>query len=219
MAEFDRFAGNYRAMLDGSVGSAAYFAEGKALWLCDLVGSGFTGRVLDFGCGIGLLSEALLRVLPGVKLTGFDVSAESLEGAPAVVRERARLTADEDGLGGGFDLVVVSNVMHHVPLADRDALLRSLAERLAVGGRLVIFEHNPLNPLTRWVVAHCAFDDDAVLLWPGETLRRLEGAGLRAPRREWVAFLPPALGRLRHWESYLRNLPLGAQYVAWASRA
>ena len=219
MAEFDRFAGNYRAVLDDSVGSAAYFADGKAQWLRGLLGPAFCGRVLDFGCGVGLLSAAMLREWPQLKLTCFDVSTDSLASVPAAVHERAVLCAQERELGDGYDLIVVSNVLHHVPLADRDALLQSLVARLTSGGRLVVFEHNPLNPLTRWVVSHCAFDDDAVLLWPSEALRRLQAAGLQAPRRAWVAFVPPVLGRLRRWEPWLHRLPFGAQYVAWGSRA
>jgi SAM-dependent methyltransferase len=218
MAEFDRFAGSYRAVLDGSVGSAAYFAEGKALWLRDQLGADFAGRVLDFGCGIGLLCEAILRALPGVHLTGFDVSADSLASVPASVRTQAQLTSDEATIGDSYDLIVISNVLHHVPLTERDGLLAALVARLAPAGRLVVFEHNPLNPMTRWVVAHCPFDDDAVLLWPAETLERLARAGLGAPQRAWVAFLPPALGRWRSWERHLQRLPLGAQYVAWGSR-
>jgi hypothetical protein len=62
-------------------------------------------------------------------------------------------------------------VLHHVPPADREALLARVATKLAPGGKLVVFEHNPWNPLTRKVVAECAFDADAVLLPPTEILK------------------------------------------------
>ncbi|HTD28409.1 MAG TPA: hypothetical protein VK660_03380, partial [Xanthomonadaceae bacterium] len=38
------------------------------------------------------------------------------------------------------------------------------------------------NPLTRWMVAHCEFDDDAILLWPKEVKPYFVEAGLKAPR-------------------------------------
>ena len=33
-------------------------------------------------------------------------------------------------------------------------------------GQLIIFEHNPLNPITRKIVKECEYDEDAILLTP-----------------------------------------------------
>jgi SAM-dependent methyltransferase len=214
MPSFDRFASEYRDVLDGSVGSAAYFADGKASWIAREVGPDFRGRVLDFGCGIGLLAEALARHLPGAHLTGFDVSAQSLAATPAHLRQRVDFTHDPKAMGHAYDLIVISNVLHHIPVAERDGVLADLATRLVSGGKLAIFEHNPLNPVTRVVVARCPFDDDAILLWPREALDRLGHAGLRPQPRAYVAFFPKPLAVLRGLEARLRWCPLGAQYVA-----
>ncbi|MBM4342272.1 MAG: methyltransferase domain-containing protein [Deltaproteobacteria bacterium] len=218
MAQFDRFAGDYQSVLDESVGSAAYFARVKALAATDVLGVGFAGRVLDYGCGVGLLARALLDHLPRATLVGFDVSQPCLDGIAEPLRSRAAWTSDKTAVGGEFAAVVVSNVLHHVPPAQRDGLVADLAGRLAPGGRLLVFEHNPLNPATRWVVAHCAFDDDAVLLWPRETTALLQTAGLQGVRIEYLACVPPALGRLLPLERHVRHLPLGAQYLAWGRR-
>ena len=214
MQSFDQFASNYRDVLDGSVGSAAYFADGKAAWIARQVGAGFSGRILDFGCGVGLLAEALARHLPTAQLTGFDVSAESLAAAPVALHQRVRFTSDPAEMGQDHDLAVVSNVLHHVPPAQRDGILADLATRLAPGGKLLIFEHNPLNPVTRVVVARCPFDDDAILLWPKEALTRLGRVGLQVRPRAYVAFFPKPLAVLRGLEARLGWCPLGAQYVA-----
>ncbi len=60
---FDRFAGDYRQVLDRSVAvsgeDSTYFAEYKARYLRRLLGNNFSGKALDFGCGIGLLSGFL----------------------------------------------------------------------------------------------------------------------------------------------------------------
>ena len=83
----------------------------------------------------------------------------------------------------------------------------------------MFFEHNPFNPLTRWVVAHCEFDDDAVLLWPRESAGYLAAAGLSDPRRDYMLFFPKALSALRGLEASLRWCPLGAQYAFSACRS
>jgi len=224
MPSFDKFARDYRTVLDDSVGSAAYFADGKAEWIARQLGTDFSGRILDFGCGVGLLTEALARHLAFAQLTGFDVSAESLAAVPVALREVAlrevtlrehiKFTSVPADMGENHDVVVVSNVLHHVAVAQRDEILADLAKRLAPGGKLLIFEHNPLNPLTRVVVARCPFDDDAILLWPGEAQTRLGRAGLQVRPRAYVAFFPKPLARLRGLEAYMGWCPLGAQYVA-----
>ena len=66
------------------------------------------------------------------------------------------------------------DVLHHVRPSDRADLVGELATRLAPGGRLVVFEHNPLNPVTVNAVQACAFDADAVLLFPWEVTRLLD---------------------------------------------
>ena len=89
---------------------------------------------------------------------------------------------------------------------------------LAPGGRLFVFEHNPLNPVTRRAVAACDFDDDAVLLWPWQARRVLRSAGLRDVRLDYIVFFPRSLARLRPLEPRLAWLPLGAQVMVVGSR-
>jgi 2-polyprenyl-3-methyl-5-hydroxy-6-metoxy-1,4-benzoquinol methylase len=212
---FDAFARDYRDVLDGSVGSAAYFADTKAAWLVRRLGVDFAGRVLDYGCGVGLLAAAIARALPQTTLTGFDVSQDSLGAVPAELRGKHRFVGQLEEVGGEFDVCVLANVLHHVPVGERDGLLADLAARLRPGGTLAIFEHNPWNPATRWVVAHCPFDGDAILLRSRESCQRLRRAGLRDVERAYLAFLPPFLQRFAHLDAHLPHLPLGAQYVAF----
>ena len=108
--------------------------------------------------------------------------------------------------------------MHHIAPEQRRATIDDLVARLAYGGRLLVIEHNPLNPLTRWVVAHCEFDDDAVLLWPREVREYFSAADLHEPRRDYMLFFPKWFSALRGLERSLRWLPLGAQYAFSACR-
>jgi hypothetical protein len=84
---------------------------------------------------------------------------------------------------------------------------------------LVIFEHNPANPVTRWVVERCPFDHDAILLPPSETCDYARAAGLRVLRRDYIVFMPRPLAWLRPMEPWLAWLPAGAQYAMSARKA
>ena len=221
--EFDRFAGDYEKILNQSVAASGedsrYFAEYKAAYLARLLPRGFAGRVLDFGCGVGLLSGVLKHQMPGAQIDGFDVSQDSIERVPAALSARGVFTSDPAAVSRAYDLIVIANVLHHIQPAGRQAVFGDLASRLASGGSLVVFEHNPANPVTRWVVAQCPFDHDAVLLPPMETCAYLRNAGLAVGRHDYIVFMPRALAWLRPLEPWISWLPAGAQYAVLARKA
>ena len=68
-----------------------------------------------------------------------------------------------------FDLVLAICVFHHIPPSERPYVMREIHRILRPGGIVAVFEHNPLNPLTRYVVKQCEFDIDAELLSLRET--------------------------------------------------
>jgi SAM-dependent methyltransferase len=218
--KFDAFAADYvdvqRRNISISGEDPEYFAQYKVRCLDRLVGPTFDDAVLDYGCGVGLVTQQLRTRFSTVH--GFDPSQESVSTA----RQRtpdARFFADRaDVPGDHYGLVVMSGVLHHVHRSERSAVVEQAIGKLRRGGRLVVFEHNPFNPLTRRAVAMCPFDDDAVLLWPREVRRLLAQGGLRDVRRDFIVFLPRALGRLRWMEPYLRAVPLGAQVMVVGTR-
>ena len=81
----------------------------------------------------------------------------------------------------------------------------------------MIFEHNPLNPLTRWAVAHCPFDEGVVLLRVGE-VGSLLTSGLEFLHLDYIVFFPKWLKRLRSFERFLGWCPAGAQHVTVACK-
>ena len=140
--------------------------------------------------------------MPRASIDGFDVSTASADKIAAELKARASFTTDPSKVGKDYDLIVLANVLHHIQPPLRPGIIKDLASRLAPGGRIAVFEHNPYNPATRYIVATCEFDEDAVMLTRREALGLLRDAGLSALTGEYIAFasrLPdqvPAAGNL-----------------------
>jgi len=100
-----------------------------------------SGRVLDIGCGAGLLTEALAR--RGYAMLGMDAAPEAIAAAKAHAMAHGlsidyRVGKAEELLHSGerFSVVTALEVIEHVPVANR--LLRVLATLVAPGGLLFI---------------------------------------------------------------------------------
>jgi len=221
LPEFDGFATNYKELVSDSVRitgeSSDYFAAYKAAYVASRVAPPADGRLLDYGCGVGLLSQHLKNCLTQMRIDGFDVSQDSVKRVDENLRRQGTFTSNLDCLGHDYDVIVLSNVLHHVRPQERRTLIMEAGSRLANGGKLVIFEHNPINPLTRWAVSQCPFDEDAVLLPLHETLHYLRRGAFLPPSRDYIVFFPRCLKWFRQMEPYLRWCPLGAQYAVIAS--
>ncbi|MGW4502177.1 amino acid adenylation domain-containing protein [Micromonospora sp. NPDC004336] len=154
------------------------------------------GRVLEVGCGLGLL---LLRIAPhAASYHGTDISRFALGQVRAEVRARglAGVTLDEraahelaDLPAGSFDTVLLNSVVQYFP--DADYLRRVLAQALrlvAPGGRVIVGDVRSLPLLAdfhRSVELHRAGPDDD----PAVVLAR---AAARTWQEEELA-LDPAL--------------------------
>jgi SAM-dependent methyltransferase len=232
-AEFDRHASGYDGGLDNPIkrmmgSSADPFIAVKANWLLRRESNLRGGRLklLDYGCGAG----DLMRVLAGegarVQFTGCDVSpgmlAEATRRWPPGRDPQPEL-ALQDGArtpfaARSFDVVTVSAVLHHVPPAERPAIYAELARVLKPDGRIYVFEHNPRNPLVRYVIARTAIDANARLLDVREVRRGLLDSGPYRLDQDYLMFTPPGLTFLNPIDRALAWLPLGAQYVVAARK-
>ncbi len=226
-AEFDRFADEYTATHAGNIKLSGedpdYFArykieEVRRRW--DAQGRPEPSAVLDFGVGIGNSLPHLARLFPKAAVTGVDVSQRSLQVAEHRFPGVARLLA-YDGQAvplpeGSFELIFSACVFHHIDPGEHGGIFAELHRLLRPGGLMVVFEHNPVNPATRYIVATCPFDENAVLL-PAASLRKAQAqAGFHKVEVAYTGFFPGGLRRLRPLERFMTGLPLGAQYYTVA---
>lgn len=221
--DFDDYTDNYNSLLRESTGffteSEAYFARYKVDILRREVPT-TPKRLLEYGCGIGRNISYLRAAFPQATIIGSDISSASLEIAskenPGVdfFTEQAAIDA-----GDPYEVIFIAGVFHHIPVKERADVMKTLYQRLTPGGTVVIFEHNPFNPVTRRIVNDCPYDRDAVLLRPSELKALLEGAGLPVRRSAYCLFVPPSLAALLPLETKLGWLPLGGQYWVKATRS
>lgn len=222
MAEFDAYASEYRELVDRSVRltgeSYRYFAAYKAAYIARQIAPRPGSKILDYGCGVGLLSLEMKKQLGGVRVDGFDVSPESVQQVDADLRSSGTFSSNLSQLKADYDVVVVANVLHHVEPGRRVDAVHEAASRLKPGAKLVVFEHNPFNPLTRRAVAQCPFDAGVLLLPRKETLAHLAANKLRIVAEDYIVFFPRWLAWFRPLERSLAWCALGAQYAVVGER-
>ena len=170
--DFDDYSQDYQKLVAASIvlygETDGYFDQYKInclrRWIIE-ADSRFD--ILDFGCGIGKQTALMAQAFPRSSIIGFDISRKSI----AIAREKFTdfdniRFSDQLPSEGSYDVITVANVFHHIPPEDRLEILVDLKNRLKPNGRVVVFEHNPLNPLTRYTVNACPFDADAGLAQP-----------------------------------------------------
>ena len=220
-SEFDAYSGNYNDVVNASIAFSGlkvdFFTRAKAERLVGLIGERFPGRrdlsILDIGCGVGNYHPYLVDRFDGIH--GVDVSAKSVataRGNNPRVDYRAYDGHTLPFPDASFEAVYTICVMHHVPPAQWPAFADEMMRVLKPGGMALVFEHNPLNPLTRYVVSSCEFDADAVLLRCGKTESLLRGASFTDVASRYILTIPASAGLFRRLDGMMERLPLGAQY-------
>ncbi|MFL5046907.1 MAG: bifunctional 2-polyprenyl-6-hydroxyphenol methylase/3-demethylubiquinol 3-O-methyltransferase UbiG [Xanthobacteraceae bacterium] len=98
-------------------------------------------RILDIGCGAGVLSEPLARI--GAAVVGADAAETSIEvakrhaaGSGLDIDYRAVTAEVLADAGERFDIVLAMEVVEHV--ADVDLFVRRCAEMIKAGGLMIV---------------------------------------------------------------------------------
>lgn len=225
--DFDRYSPRYSGHVNQALAFSGteqeFYLRAKAEQIRRLVDEHLASirepALLDVGCGVGLIHAMLRERYPS--LIGVDVASASL--AEAQRRQPGGCFARYDGRSlpfdhGAFHLTYAVNVLHHVAPPSWPAFAAELARVTRPGGLVVVFEHNPWNPLTRIVVNRCEFDEHAVLLGQRKLRALLEGSGLAECDHRHILFFPWAGGPWAAFERALGWLPLGAQHLVAARK-
>lgn len=179
-------------------------------------------RLLDVGCGGGLLSEPFARL--GAQVTAIDAAAEAIavarlhaEEAGLAIDYRCGLSGELVSAGEHFDIVVCMEVLEHV--ASPSALIADLVALTRPGGALLL---STLNR-TPMALATAVVGAEYVLRWlprgthdwrkfirPAELNRYLATAGARLQDVTGVSY--------RIGEGWTLGEDKGVNYLAFALR-
>lgn len=156
-------------------------------------------RVLDVGCGVGVVAEMLVELHPTLSVDAVDYP--EMIAVARRERDHLRITWHEGSAegwsprGARFDMVLSSAC--YSAIRDLPAMWRAIdtgAVMVAPGGRMVM-----MDPFHRWAYLARA------RVSSGEIARRLTGRGFVLERRSGVLFWP-----FREW---LANADLPADTV------
>ncbi len=222
-AEFDSYIKDYRKDLDNHLAlsgeNSSFFAEYKALKLKEWLGKqALTAqKILDFGCGDGLMTNFVSVHLPNAQLYGVDPSPDSIKAAQKNYPHlRLSVSYDErydlDFPTAYFDIIFAAGAFHHIQFKHHNGFYKELFRILKPNGVLVTFELNPLNPLTYRTFKKNPIDQHATMLKPWYAYQ-LGKEWARKRSLKFYCFYPHALRWLRFSEKYLTKIPAGALYA------
>jgi SAM-dependent methyltransferase len=227
-AEFDRFADEYERQHRRNIAvtgeSPEFFSEYKIRQLATFVPNLLAAptSILDFGSGIGNSIPFFRKHFPNALLTCADASSRSIELSRKRFPGQERFVlveGDEIPLDtNSFDVVFSACVFHHIAQEEHRHWLAQMLRVARPGGLLVIFEHNPFNPLTVRAVNTCPFDQNAKLIPASALIRSIKHSGWVRSELCYHLFFPRALALLRPIEKHLSWCPLGAQYSTRAHK-
>lgn len=181
-------------------------------------------RILDVGCGGGLVTEPLARL--GAAVTGLDatpaaiaVAREHAAAQELVIDYRQATAADLVDEGHSYDLVLALEIVEHV--AEPPAFLGDCARLVRPGGGLVLSTFNRTGKafllgivaaehLLRWVPR--GTHDWRRFLKPSEVAAGLRPHGLAVRDVEGVVYNPLT----GSW--HLSRRDLDVSYLLWAEK-
>ena len=114
------------------------------------------GSILEVGCGEGAVTERIARRYPTADILAIDITPRvgRLFRGPAERVTFAEITVQEIAAqrAGGFDMAIISDVIHHVPLDLRTEILDATRRAVAPGGVVVFKDWERTASPIHWMV-------------------------------------------------------------------
>lgn len=195
----------------------AYATNGRfvatlALAVVELLAPKAGERILDLGCGDGVLTEQIAAT--GALVTGVDNSPSMLEAARKRGLHVEQHSADSLPYDHQFDAVFSNAAMHWLPEERHPALLRSVHRALRPGGRFVAEMGGQGNVAAirtalSAVMEEYGIDTEAAAasFYPAPAIYRrlLETAGFTVDSIELIPRPTPFLNGMEAWLETFRN--------------
>lgn len=224
-ATFDKYASDYDRVQSQSMGVLGKDVEKFARYKVELVKEFLPEtpqKILEFGCGTGRNLQYFRQFFRESEIWGCDISEDSLkiasERAPDVHLFSSENIAVFSDYQDKFDLLFLAGVLHHIRHDEHETWINAVGGTLKKHGYLIIFEHNPHNPITRHLVNSCPYDADAELLKLSNCKKILKKCGLAIKKTGYTLLFPWRLPFLLKIEKSLEYFPFGGQYYVMAEK-
>ncbi len=207
-----------------------YYVKVKSLHLLKKT-SEFFGNTegiiaLDLGCGTGETIEYFQDRFYHV--IGCDSSEGMLRYASYKKMKNITLKqCDAEALPfkeTSIDLITMFGLIHHIDSRNRiNKIFNEVYRVLKIGGMIAVYDFNPYNPISRYIVKTCPIDVGVNLdgykrskfpttFYPYELMEILRDSGLTTIKIEYLIFFPKPLSFFLPLERFLSKVPLGGMY-------
>jgi demethylmenaquinone methyltransferase / 2-methoxy-6-polyprenyl-1,4-benzoquinol methylase len=184
-----------------------------------------SGRILDLGCGTGIVTEYLAKKYPTAEMVGVDITEDYL----AVYRERLRNNpwihaqpilgnAETVSLQGEFDVIVSSYLAKYV---DPELLLNNVVSHLRRGGVFIAHDFTlPINPLyvNIWSIYVWGMNQVGSILYPEWHTVFNKGLSDLISKSRWMKEFEEALMEFGFEGVKSRRLSFETAGLVWATK-
>jgi len=218
---------NYEAR---SLKDHKYYVKVKSLHLLrkveEIYGNTKNLICVDFGCGTGETIEHFQDKFGHI--FGCDYSHGMLEYASKKNLKNVTFKLCQSGIlpfdSGSVDVVLMYGIIHHIDTKEKIVKVFDEVSRvLKKSGIVAVYDFNPLNPISRYIVKSCPIDVGVTLdgyrksifpttFYSWELIETLKGAGFCISKHEYLLFFPKILSTLLPLEKFLARIPLGGMY-------